>query len=248
LPSGLFDLEAVVGSVAELVAPAAAEKGIELAVQWSPDTPRRVVGDGPRFRQVLMNLTGNAVKFTSKGNVLIQVDCPERSRSRAVIRVAIKDTGIGLANWHAPAEFNLAKLPFAQEFLPLYEDHVCRLLGCQRRNPVRASPRNRFRVHPGTRFLVGNHGNILDVVEQRIRQADVVIADMSTRNANVFYEIGYARAVGRPTVLLCRNTDTVPFDLQSINYIKYGGIVELRERLEKRLRALADEQSKGPPE
>jgi hypothetical protein len=39
---------------------------------------------------------------------------------------------------------------------------------------------------------------------------------------------------------LCRNADEVPFDLQSINYIKYGSIVDLRERLEKRLKALAD--------
>jgi hypothetical protein len=71
---------------------------------------------------------------------------------------------------------------------------------------------------------------------------------MSTRNPNVFYEIGFARAVGRPTVLLCRNTDEVPFDLQSINYIKYGGIVDLRDRLEKRLKALADDKPNAAAE
>jgi hypothetical protein len=87
---------------------------------------------------------------------------------------------------------------------------------------------------------IEHNGNILELVERRIRQADVVVADMSTRNANVFFEIGYARAVGRPIVLLCRNTEQVPFDLQAINHIKYGGIVDLRERLEKRLLALSD--------
>jgi hypothetical protein len=126
-------------------------------------------------------------------------------------------------------------MPFASEFLDVY------VLGIRE-----VSEKLGFTVDRADD--IEHNGNILDVVEQRIRQADVVIADMSTRNANVFYEIGYARAVGRPTVLLCRNTDTVPFDLQSINYIKYGGIVELRERLEKRLRALADEQSKRSAE
>jgi hypothetical protein len=120
-------------------------------------------------------------------------------------------------------------MPFANEFLDVY------VLGIRE-----VSEKLGFTVDRADD--IEHNGNILDLVEQRIRRADVVIADMSTRNPNVFYEIGFARAVGRPTVLLCRNTDDVPFDLQSINYIKYGGIVDLRERLEKRLKALADEQ------
>ncbi len=91
-----FDLETVVAGVADLLAPAAAEKGIELAVRWAADTPRRVLGDGMRVRQVLMNLTGNAVKFTSRGHVLIQVECQERAGGRASIRIAVEDTGIGI--------------------------------------------------------------------------------------------------------------------------------------------------------
>ena len=118
-------------------------------------------------------------------------------------------------------------MPFAAEFLDVY------ILGIRE-----VAERLGFTVDRADD--IEHNGNILDVVEQRIRQADVVIADMSTRNPNVFYEIGYARAVGRPTVLLCRNAVEVPFDLQSINYIKYSGIVDLRERLEKRLKALAD--------
>ena len=124
-------------------------------------------------------------------------------------------------------------MPFANEFLDVY------VLGIRE-----VSEKLGFTVDRADD--IEHNGNILDVVEERIRQADVVIADMSTRNPNVFYEIGYARAVGRPTVLLCRNTEAVPFDLQSINYIKYGGIVELRDRLEKRLKALTDEQETAP--
>ncbi len=85
---------------------------------------------------------------------------------------------------------------------------------------------------------IEHNENILDVVQRHIRQSDVVVADMSGRNPNVFYEIGYAHALERPTILLCRKGDNIPFDLQSINYIAYSSIVELRDRLERRLRTL----------
>jgi signal transduction histidine kinase len=91
-----FDLETMVSSVADLIAPRAAEKGLELAIRWSPATPRTLVGDGGRIRQVLLNLAGNAVKFTSRGHVLIAVDCLERTGERALIRVTVEDTGIGI--------------------------------------------------------------------------------------------------------------------------------------------------------
>ena len=125
-------------------------------------------------------------------------------------------------------------MPFASEFLDVY------VLGIRE-----VAEKLGFTVDRADD--IEHNGNILDVVQQKIRQADIVIADMSTRNANVFYEIGFAHAVNRPTVLLCRNTDTVPFDLQSINYIKYAGIVDLRERLEKRLKALREERADGDP-
>jgi Hypothetical protein (DUF2513)/Restriction endonuclease len=85
---------------------------------------------------------------------------------------------------------------------------------------------------------IEHNENILDVIQGHIRQCDVVIADMSSRNANVFYEIGFAHALERPTILLCRKAETVPFDLQSVNYIAYGSIVDLRDRLERRLKSL----------
>jgi signal transduction histidine kinase/CheY-like chemotaxis protein/integral membrane sensor domain MASE1 len=91
-----FDLESIVSNAADLIAPRAVEKGIELAIRWAPGTPRSVIGDGGRVRQVLLNLAGNAVKFTSRGHVLIAVDCLERSGERALIRVTVEDTGIGI--------------------------------------------------------------------------------------------------------------------------------------------------------
>jgi hypothetical protein len=88
---------------------------------------------------------------------------------------------------------------------------------------------------------IEHNENILEVIQEHIRQCDVVIADMSGRNPNVFYEIGYAHALERPTILLCRKADNIPFDLQSINYIGYSSIVELRDRLERRLKSLLEQ-------
>jgi len=98
LDSQPFDLEVVTAGVAELLAPLAAKKGIELALRWNPGTPHALTGDGGRLRQVLLNLAGNAVKFTSKGHVLISVDCPERTNDRALLRIAVADTGIGISD------------------------------------------------------------------------------------------------------------------------------------------------------
>jgi hypothetical protein len=84
---------------------------------------------------------------------------------------------------------------------------------------------------------IEHNSNILDVIQRQIRQCDVVVADMTGRNANVFYEIGYALALERQTILICRKGEVVPFDLQALNHIAYSSIVELKERLEKRLKA-----------
>jgi signal transduction histidine kinase/integral membrane sensor domain MASE1 len=119
IESAPFDLEAVVSSVADLLAPTAAEKGIELAVRWSPGTPRDLTGDGGRLRQVLLNLAGNAVKFTSRGHVLITVDCLEWASERALVRFTVEDSGIGItpeAQKHVFAKFTQADSSITRRF------------------------------------------------------------------------------------------------------------------------------------
>jgi len=66
---------------------------------------------------------------------------------------------------------------------------------------------------------IEHNENILEVVPESIRRSDAVIADVSGRNPNVFYEVGYAPAVSRPTLLLCWKGEAIPFDLHSINHI-----------------------------
>ena len=92
-----FDLRQVAEDVAELLAPRAKEKGLELIVHYDPDGPRRFTGDPGRIRQVLTNLAGNAVKFTQRGHVLIDVKCEEQSAGKALPRVTVEDSGPGIA-------------------------------------------------------------------------------------------------------------------------------------------------------
>ncbi len=91
-----FDLRVAIEEVAELMSARATEKDVELVVRYMPSTPQRLVGDPGRIRQILLNLAGNAIKFTSKGHVLIAVDAPEVTESEALLRISVEDTGIGI--------------------------------------------------------------------------------------------------------------------------------------------------------
>ena len=79
--------------------------------------------------------------------------------------------------------------------------------------------------------------SILERVYNQIDKADLLIADMTGRNANVFYEVGYAHGLGKRVLLLTQNADDIPFDLKHYPHIVYGGkITELKQELEKRVR------------
>ncbi len=78
---------------------------------------------------------------------------------------------------------------------------------------------------------------ILDRIFNQISKADVIVADMTERNPNVFYEVGYAHALGKITLLLTQNTDDIPFDLKHRPHTVYEGKIEtLRKELEPKLR------------
>lgn len=95
---------------------------------------------------------------------------------------------------------------------------------------------------------IEHNGYIVDAVQDRVRAADVVVADTTMRNPNVFYEVGYAHALNKPTVLICREGENLPFDVQAVNYIIYGSIVDLRERLERRFRSMLGSDIRGGSE
>lgn len=87
----------VVEDVADLHAIQAQNKGVEMTVWQSSELPNLVIGDQGRVRQILNNLVSNAIKFTSKGHILIQVELAEKkSDNSAVMKFSVKDTGTGI--------------------------------------------------------------------------------------------------------------------------------------------------------
>lgn len=79
--------------------------------------------------------------------------------------------------------------------------------------------------------------SILERIYNQIAKADIVIADMTGRNPNVFYETGYAHALNKRVILLTQNADDIPFDLKHYPHLVYGGkIVTLKSQLEPKIK------------
>jgi len=96
LNSAPFELAETIQGVVELLAPRAREKGLEIGWFVDPDLPAIICGDEIRLRQVLMNLIGNAIKFTETGGVALEVEPASASPAQG-IRFCVRDTGIGLS-------------------------------------------------------------------------------------------------------------------------------------------------------
>jgi PAS domain S-box-containing protein len=106
-----FDLFSAVEGAIEILAPRAQEKGLELGYFLDAEVLHALRGDAGRVRQVLMNLIGNAVKFTERGEVIVSAKVEEETEHDVKLRFAVSDTGIGIS------QEGLARLfrPFTQE-------------------------------------------------------------------------------------------------------------------------------------
>jgi len=91
-----FDLEVAAEEVVELLASKASEKNLNLVLRYAPDTPSRVIGDPGRVRQILTNLVANAVKFTDKGHVFVNIEIQRQDGGVGQFRFSVEDTGIGI--------------------------------------------------------------------------------------------------------------------------------------------------------
>ena len=96
LESAPFDLPSLLDEVVHLVAPLARPKGLAVHVLVAPGTPRFVLGDGHRLRQVLNNLISNAIKFTQSGSIQVEVSPQIQTARTASILFSVSDTGIGI--------------------------------------------------------------------------------------------------------------------------------------------------------
>ena len=92
-----FDLRDVVEGTLELLAPRASSKELELTALMESNVPTHVSGDPGRLRQVLLNMIGNAIKFTSAGEVAVKVELVAEKNAKVVLRFEVRDTGIGLS-------------------------------------------------------------------------------------------------------------------------------------------------------
>ena len=97
LEEGAFDLLAEVKGSVSLLALQAREKGLELLTPVAPSLPNRLRGDAGRLRQILINLMGNALKFTNKGSVTLEIRKEREDKGTVTLRFLIVDTGIGIS-------------------------------------------------------------------------------------------------------------------------------------------------------
>ena len=91
-----FDLQEVLDKATEFMALRAQEKGLELLVSTASDVPLGLIGDPHRLRQVILNLVGNAIKFTVRGAVAVRVTNDDGASQPGTLRFAVSDTGIGI--------------------------------------------------------------------------------------------------------------------------------------------------------
>lgn len=91
-----FELENLLEKTTEVLAVRAHEKNLELACQVAKDVPLDLIGDPNRLRQVVVNLIGNAIKFTEKGEVVVRVERDPQAEKPGFLRFSVKDTGIGI--------------------------------------------------------------------------------------------------------------------------------------------------------
>ena len=100
-----FDLKAMLDALIDLHRPTAIGKGLHLAIAYPPDAPTRFISDESRLRQVVNNLIGNAIKFTSSGSVGVHIRCREIDERTVALSIYVQDTGVGIPPEHQQRVF-----------------------------------------------------------------------------------------------------------------------------------------------
>jgi hypothetical protein len=120
-------------------------------------------------------------------------------------------------------------MPFGEEFDPIFEDHISKVV---RAGGLQAERADTYSA-PGA---------IIDDILAAIAASEIVIADCTRRNPNVFYEIGIAHTLGKPTILIAANINEVPFDVQHLRIIEYQytprAMRQFEEKLESAIRSI----------
>ncbi len=114
-----FKLDEVIGSVTTLTAQKAHDKGLEFLAHVSPEVPERLLGDPLRLGQILTNFVNNAVKFTERGEIRLDIELLERTGEKVQLKFSVRDTGIGMTTEQAAKLFQ----PFTQADMSTTRKH-----------------------------------------------------------------------------------------------------------------------------
>jgi signal transduction histidine kinase len=91
-----FNLRETILEVKKLLETQTSAKGLEIEIAYADDIPAGFLGDATRIRQVLINLIGNAIKFTERGRITVRLECVEKGLQEVSLLLAVRDTGIGI--------------------------------------------------------------------------------------------------------------------------------------------------------
>ncbi len=191
-----FKLPESLGDTLKCLAYRASLKAIELACSLAPQVPDYLIGDPGRLRQIILNLVGNAIKFTEKGEVVVQVEVDSQSEDLVTLHFAIRDTGIGI-----PPEkqkiifeaFEQADTSSSRRYggtgLGLaITSHLVRLMGG--RIWVESAPGSGSTFHFTVRFGLGRSPRVARWVESsRLRNLPALVVDDNSTNRHILVEV-----------------------------------------------------------
>jgi PAS domain S-box-containing protein len=191
-----FKFPESLGDTLKCLAYRASQKGIELACSLSPQVPEYVIGDPGRLRQIILNLVGNAIKFTERGEVVLEVEVDSQSEDLTTLHFAVRDTGIGI-----PAEkqqvifeaFEQADTSTSRRYggtgLGLaIASQMVRLMGG--RIWLESTPGRGSTFHFTVRFGLGRSPSLARWVESsRLRDLPALVVDDNATNRHILVEV-----------------------------------------------------------
>jgi len=191
-----FKLAESLGDTLRSLSVRASQKGLELACAVSPQVPEYLIGDPGRLRQIVLNLAGNAIKFTEKGEVVVQVEADLQGEDHAMLHFSVRDTGIGISPEKQKTIFG----PFEQADgsttrryggtgLGLaITSHLAKLMGG--RVWVESAPGQGSTFHFTGRFGVGRSTGAARWAEfARLRNLPALVVDNNATNRHILMEV-----------------------------------------------------------
>ena len=200
-----FDLRELTGDTLRTLGVRAHQKGLELVSRVAPEVPPLVVGDAARLRQVIVNLVGNAIKFTAAGEVLVEIEARRRDAKAVTLAFAVSDTGIGIP----PEKQRLVFEAFAQADGSTTREYggtglglaiASRIVGAMGgRLEVESEPGRGSRFHFEVRLASGPAAPARPALGARVRGVRVLVVDDNATNRRILEEtLGHWRM--RPTL------------------------------------------------